>query len=131
MVNILRLVKSNTKTLSQSGIIDMLKNYNYSSNDMIPEKSERNALIRIMFSQLKPSQLLINNVIFIISEINTTDGYIISSHGPISCFIIKAGNYLLYIAGIGLKWEEVINQQREPIEILKKINPQQNNYIIF
>lgn len=131
MVNILRLVKANTKTVSQSGIIDMLRNSNYSSNDMIPEKSERDALIRIMFNQLTPTQLSINNVIFIIKEINTTNGFIISSHGPINCFIIKAGNFLLYIAGVGIKWEDVSLQQIEAIEILKKINSQQNNYIIF
>ena len=131
MVNILRLVKANTKTLSQSGIIDMLKNSNYSSNDMIPEKSERDALIRIMFNQLTPTQLSINSVIFTIKEINTTNGYVITSHGPINCFIIKAGNYLLYIAGVGIQWEDVIEQQSEVIEILKKINSQQNNYIIF
>lgn len=133
MVNVLRFSKSKTKLLSQNGIIETMKNSNYCLYDMCISKYERDTLIRIFYNQITSNTYRINNVQFTISEINHDNDlwYIKSSHGPLSCFIFKAGNFFLYIAGVNLDFSIVKQEQREIIDLLKGLNDNTNDYIVI
>ncbi len=131
MINVLRFSKSKTKLLSQNGIIETAKSSNYCLYDMCITKIERDSLIRIFFNQIKSDSFTIGNVQFSITEINFDEGYIKSNHGPINCFILKAGNYFLYIAGVNLDFPKVLQEQSQVIDLLKESNDNVNNYIVL
>lgn len=147
IMKILKMTKKNTKLMSQSGIIEIIRNSNYCLYDLCLNKSERDDLIRVFSNQISPLYISIGDVRFKVVSIdipidtttnsnssmkdNEKTGKVILENNNFTCFIFRSGNFLLYICGIELDLMKVYNEQREVLEMLKEIDNNYSNFIIF
>lgn len=149
IMKILKMTKQNTKLMSQSGIIEIIRNSNYCLFDLCLNKSERDDLIRVFSNQISPLFITIGDVRFKVISIdipidtnssmkdnNSTSnnekiGKVVLESNNFYCFIFRSGNFLLYICGIELDLIKVYNEQREVLMMLKDIDNSYSNFIIF
>ena len=132
MKNLMLLSKKLTNILSQIGIIDLLKSISYCYNEMCPNTSNRDNIIRIIYGQINNiNTFVIGDVIFKISHLDLQNKILIGNHGPIQVGLFIKGNYIYYGAGIHLDWKILQTQQSKVFEILSNLNPTSNTVLII